>query len=346
MGLDQNQQLPWEQPGWFDQASNWIHAELERNRRVIAGPIELLHTRPWSAFALVPTQQGPVYFKAASPSLRFEAAITQALARWRPDCMLPVIAADLERGWMLSSHAGVTLRSLMQSVDDLRHWHKVLALYAEVQIELVSRAPELVALGMPDRRLATLPRLFKRLLEDTDNLRVGLPKGLTHEEYRRLRDLRPRFDALCEHLAGYALPETICHEEIHDNNVVFGSGQYTFADWSDSSVAHPFFTMLVTLRSVAYRLKLDEDGLEVMRLRDIYLEPWTQFGSPGDLRAAFQLAYRLAMVNRSLSYHRILGPLPERYKVEDNAIPGWLQDFLDAEAKAGNPPGGPSTGRP
>jgi hypothetical protein len=335
MRLDQDQ-LPWARPGWFEEASTWIHAELKRNGLVISGPISLVHTRPWSALARVPTKQGLVYFKALSPTLKFEAAVTAALALWRPDCMLPLIAADLNKGWMLSADAGVMLRSLMQSVDDLRHWHNVLPLYAEVQIELVGRAPELLALGMPDRRLTTLPRLFEQLLEDTDNLRVGLPKGLTFEQHNLLRNLPPRFAALCEQLAAHALPETICHEEIHDGNVVVGGGRYTFADWSDSSVAHPFFTMLVTMRSVAHRLKLDEDGPEMIRLRDIYLESWTPFESPENLRAAFRLAYRLAMVNRSLSYHRILGPLPERYKVENDAIPGWLQDFLGADAKAEN----------
>ncbi|MGH2424775.1 MAG: aminoglycoside phosphotransferase family protein, partial [bacterium] len=113
-------------------------------------------------------------------------------------------------------------------------------------------------------------------------------------------------------------------------------GCYTFADWSDSSVTHPFFTMLVTLRSVAHRLQLDENRPELMRLRDVYLESWTSFESPENLRMAFRLAYKLAMVNRALSYHRVLGPLPERYKVENDAIPGWLEDFLDAEAKAEN----------
>ncbi len=333
---DQSLQLPWEQPGWFGQAKAWIHAELERQSIGIRGPIEVLHMRPWSAFARVPTTIGIVYFKAPSPPDKFEAALMQALARWRPDCMLPVLAADLDRGWTLSADAGVTLRSLGQSADQLPHWHKILPLYVEVQIELAPRVEELLALGAPDRRLAKLPRLYDQLLDDTENLRVGLSHGLTLDEHRRLLDLRSRFAAQCEQLAGYGLPETIAHEEVHENNVIVHDGRYTFTDWSDSSVAHPFFTMLVTLRSVAHWCKLDEGGPEVMRLRDIYLEAWTAFESHENLRAAFQIAYRLAMVNRSLSYQLGLGPLPEKYKVENDAIPGWLQDYLDAETKAGD----------
>jgi hypothetical protein len=40
------------------------------------------------------------------------------------------------------------------------------------------------------------------------------------------------------------------------------------------------------------------------------------------------------MIVRALAYHQVLGPLPEQYKVENDAIPGWLQDFLEAETKA------------
>jgi hypothetical protein len=334
MTPEQDLQLPWEQPNWLEQASAWIHAELKRQSIDVTGPIEVLHLRAWSAFARVPTTIGIVYFKAPSPPDKFEAALMQALVRWRPDCMLPVLAIDLDRGWSLSADAGVTLRSLGQSAAQLAHWHRILPLYVEVQIELAARVKELLALGVPDRRLVGLPQLYDQLLGDTKNLRVGLSAGLTHDEHRRLLDLRPRFAALCEELAGYSLPETIAHEEIHENNVIVRDGRYTFTDWSDSSVAHPFFTMLVTLRSVAHWCKLDEKGPEMRRLRDIYLEAWTDFGSREKLQAAFQIAYRLAMVNRSLSYQMGLGPLPEKYKIENDAIPGWLQDYLDAETKA------------
>ena len=326
--------LPWEQPGWLEQVSAWIDTELNHQSIGVTGPVEVLHRRAWSAFARVPTTSGLFYFKAPSPSFKFEAALAQALTRWRPDCMLPILAVDLDRGWILSADAGVTLRSLGQTIEQLPHWHTILPLFAEVQIELATRVEELVALGTPDRRLVALPQLDDQLLADTENLRVDQSPGLTVEEHRRLLDLRPKFAAMCEQLAGYGLPETIAHEEVHENNVVVRDGRYTFTDWSDSSVAHPFFTMLVTLRAAAHWLKLDEHGSEILRLRDIYLEAWTNFGTRNDLLAAFQIAYRLAMVNRSLSWRTGLDALPEKDKVEYDGVYGWLQDFLEAEMQA------------
>ena len=239
---------------------------------------------------------------------------------------------DLDQGWLLTADAGVTLREIDRSPGQVEHWLKVLPLCAELQIEMAARVPELIALGMPDRRLAMLPQLYAQLMEDTDNLRVGLEPGLTPEEYQRLRDLQPRMVDLCEQLASAGLPETLTHEEVHDGNVLVNDGRYMFIDWSDSSVAHPFFTMLVTIRAAAHRLELAEYGPEMMRLRDAYLEPWTRFATRPTLLTAFWQAYRLGMANRALSWQFGTGTAAAHLKQPyADAVPGWLQDFLNAE---------------
>ena len=222
-----------------------------------------------------------------------------------------------------------------QSAGQIEHWLKLLPLYVELQIGMVDHVPDLLRLGMPDRRLATLPILYTRLMDDTESLLVGQDVGLTPEEYRRLQTLRSRVAAMAEQLAAYGLPNTLTHEEVHDANVLVNDDRYIFTDWSDSSVAHPFFTMLVTLRAAAHRLKLPEHGPELIRLRDAYLEPWTKFDTRGRLLAAFDLAYRLAMVNRALSWHDGLASLPEHHtQPYADSVPGWLQDFLIAESPA------------
>src|SRR2546428_6438316 len=272
-------QLPWEEVDWLEAVTVWIHARLAEHGLRAVGPVEVVHRRAWSAFARVPTSGGLVYFKAVAPSVRFEAALAEALARWRPDCMLPIRAVDAERGWLLSPEAGVTLRSLSASREYFTHWHALLPRYVGVQGESVPRVAELLALGMPDRRLAQLPRLYAELLADTQSLRVGQSRGLSADEHRGLLALQARVAQLCGQLAAYGLPETLTHEEVHDGNVLVGAGRYVFADWSDSSVTHPFFTLLVTLRSVAYWRGLAEDDPALTRLRGIYLDGWADYGT-------------------------------------------------------------------
>ena len=52
--------------------------------------------------------------------------------------------------------------------------------------------------------------------------------------------LAPRFAELCERLAGYGVPETLHHDDFHDANIFVCGDRYTFADWGESCVAHPF----------------------------------------------------------------------------------------------------------
>jgi aminoglycoside phosphotransferase (APT) family kinase protein len=211
----------------------------------------------------------------------------------------------------------------------------VLATYAELQIEMAGRSAELLALGTLDRRLATLPAQFERLLADRAALLVDQSDGLSADEERRLLDLRPQFAALCERLAQYRLPETLHHDDFHDANVFVRGGRCVISDWGESCVAHPFFSLLVTLRSVAYRLKLDADAPELARLRDIYLEPWTRFERRERLLEAFALANRIAMICRALTWYRVVSSLDGATNAEyADAVPGWLQEFLNAGSPA------------
>jgi aryl-alcohol dehydrogenase-like predicted oxidoreductase len=79
-------ELPWEAPGWLEQATEWIHDQLAAAGRHRTGPVEIIHQRPWSTFARIATDKSTVYFKAPAPADRYEATLTEALARWPPDC--------------------------------------------------------------------------------------------------------------------------------------------------------------------------------------------------------------------------------------------------------------------
>ena len=331
---DQDAQIPWSQPGWLEQAHAWIHAEMQHQGIDWSGAIEQPHVRPWSTVLRVPAMEGDLYFKAVAPVLAHEAPISAALARWRSDCMLPVLAADHGRGWMLMPDGGTRLRDLIRADRDVRRWEPALRLYAEAQIELADRCAELLSMGAPDRRPAALPERYLRLLASTDTLRVGLPGGLTPEEYRRLQELAPRVAALCAELASYGVPDSLHHGDFHDGNIFVRDGRHLFFDWGDCSVAHPFVSLRTTFVSVEISLELEEGAGELPELRDAYLEPWTRFESRSSLQAAFRLAQRLAPLVSALSWDRILSslsqPLKEEYAVP---VPALLREFLDLQAK-------------
>ncbi|HEU5103362.1 MAG TPA: phosphotransferase [Roseiflexaceae bacterium] len=327
---DSTNTLPWSQPGWLAQASAWICAELDRHGISASGPIEQPHLRPWSTVLRVPTSVGDLYFKATSPLLAHEPALTHWLARRRPDCVAGVLAVDTQHGWMLMPDGGTTLRSVIQADRDIRHWHAVLPIYAQLQSDLAPQLDTLLELGCLDYRLAGLPARYAALLEDTQALRIDLPDGLTDGEYARLRALAPRFEELCERLAGYGIPETLHHDDFHDGNIFFGGAGFRFFDWGESCIAHPFYTLVVGLRGIAYRFDLAEEAPELDRLRQLYLEPWAAYGSRASLLEACRLAKQIGSFCRALTWHRVVSSLEVPFREqEQDAVPGWLQIFLE-----------------
>ena len=178
---DRDDFLPWTQSGWRGEVTAWIHEALGRRRIRVTGPIEQPHVRPWSTVLRVPTGEGTVFFKASAPVCAHEPAATLALARWRPDCLPRVLAADIECGWTLLADGGTRLREILRADRDpahLRRWEALLPTLAELEIALSGRLTHLLAFGTPDRRLATLPAQYEALLADTDALHIGRPEGL------------------------------------------------------------------------------------------------------------------------------------------------------------------------
>jgi phosphotransferase family enzyme len=324
--------LLWLQPEWVAEAKRWIAAELERFGLEPAGEIEQGHVRWWSTVMRVPTTGGDVYFKANAPPHRFEAALVAMLVRLRPDQVPELPAVDPLRGWMLMRGGGTRLRELVQSTADLAHWEEVLPRYGELQLALASHADELLAVDVPDLRLAGFPASYRRLLEDDEAVLLDRTGGLTSDERVRLLDLAPKIAAAVRELVDYGIPETIQHDDFHDGNVFVRDGRYVFFDWGDSCVSHPFHTLVVTFRAIAHRFELDvkPGGPELLRLRDAYLEPFAGYGTHDELVAAVDLAHLTGTVGRALAWHRFVSAREPEFRADDaEAVPYGLKRLLD-----------------
>src|SRR5205809_2748741 len=88
--------------GWFADAVAWIQSQLALPGYTAAGPIEQLKAAwGWSSILRVPTTAGRLYFKADYAKPPSEPALILALAERWPDNVPTIVAADLDRGWML-----------------------------------------------------------------------------------------------------------------------------------------------------------------------------------------------------------------------------------------------------
>jgi hypothetical protein len=313
----------WTDPAWLEESRAWIDAELARHGLSVAGTVEQPHVRPWSTVLRIPTPAGDVWFKASMPAVAYEVGVLPVLVARRPECLPRLLAADSERGWMLQADGGTRLRELLAEHPDFSRWKAVLPLYADLQLAVAADRDELLAAGAPDRRLAGLPALYEDLLA-----RQG---SLSADELIRLRDLTPTVAQLCDELGAYGLPETIQHDDLHDGNVFVRDGAYVFFDWGDACVAHPFFTLHVTMRVLAHNLGVEEEAPELERYRDAYLEPWTTLRPRADLLRALEPADLLAGIARALAWQRVTDGVPPDVRGDyEDAVVDRLRTFVAA----------------
>ena len=317
--------MRWRDPDWLEEASVWIRERVGEP----AGAIEQPHVQPWSTVLRVPTDDGPLFFKANGPYSHFEAALDDELARSFPDLVGEVVAVDTERGWLLLRDAGTRLRELEPGPEQLVCWEQLLPRYAELQIALGERADELRSLGVPDLPLADLPARFEELLDDEAALRPGTDDDLTEDELERLRAAGQEVASLCEELASVGVPESLQHDDLHDGQVFIRDGCHRILDWGDSCVTHPFHTLVVTLRVLAYKHGFQPGGTALERVRDAYLEPFTLASPRADLVAAAGLAHRTGTLGRSLAWYGYVRARHETVDPDDAAsVPYGLKLFL------------------
>ena len=286
----------WTDPLWLAEAHEWIHEHVARLGAVAVGTIDQPHVRPWSTVMRVPTDRGDVYFKANTASLRHEAALVTVLAARRPDLVPPLLAVDVERGWMLMTDGGTRLREIIERDRDLTCWLEILPLYAGLQIDLADQVDEMLAAGVPDLRLSTLPSQYEQLLDDL----VELPS----DDRRRLEGNVSQVREMSDELAGYGLLETVQHDDFHDGQVFVRDGRYLLLDWGDACISHPFFTLSVTLEGgLAWGLDDVQGSVDVRPFRDAYLDPFIRIADSSDLEAASETAMRLGWVCRAVNAH-------------------------------------------
>jgi hypothetical protein len=272
--------------------------EIEAWIRVHVAPtaaIELAHESPWATVLRVPVAAGAAWFKACGGAQAFEPRLSAELfARW-PDVAAEVLAHDEERAWLLLADAGAPTAGRGNPPEPLL---SLLPRYAELQRGEALYSNEHLAHGVPDLRAARVPERYD------DLLRGDLP--LEHDEIARLRAFAPRLAELCGELAAHGVAETVQHDDLHLANVYERDGRFRLLDWGDTSIAHPFASLVVPFRFLEEINRLPPTNPWFERLRDAYLEPWgSGFGE------TFALALRVGAFAHAIAWSRQRDHLPE-----------------------------------
>jgi hypothetical protein len=261
------------------------------------GDVTQPHLEPWSTVLTAPTTNGRVWLKAMVEETRFEITLYDVLVRVAPDHVLHPIASDHERGWLLLPDGGLSLADRFTGDGLVEAMVKALPQYASIQIALSDRSQTLLEMGLADLRPPVLPERFDHALARFDGTALG---GF-------LASLQADYLAWCDVVTDSPLMATLDHNDLHPWNILGvdpapgdGTTPAIIYDWGDSVVADPLGSAAIPISRVRKMVRLDEANPEVRRMRDAYLEPFTDVADRSDLVELFDASCRLAKATRAV----------------------------------------------
>ncbi|HET7517498.1 MAG TPA: phosphotransferase, partial [Actinomycetes bacterium] len=314
------------------EAERWLGETTAAIGRPLTGPVTQVRAWELSCILRAPTASGDVWFKtnAALPLFVNEGVVLTTLAELFGDRVAAPLAVDAERGWMvLDDHGEEVGRSASLELVE-----EVARSYARMQVEAAGQTDRLPAGGCHDRRLDRLAAQAEGWLpqvEATGGL-PGIDDGtwLSAGELAAVRAALPQVLDCCAELAGFAVPPSIVHGDLHLDNVARGPGGYRFFDWTDACVAHPFLDLVTIRRGTSFAE--EEAGSEAelrARLRAAYLPAWAAFEPPERLDRAYRLAAPLGALHQAVCYTSIVASQQPPIDVHmGQSTAWWLRRML------------------
>lgn len=288
----------WSSEAWLTGAVSWLDESLAAAGIARTGAVSQPRLRAWGTVLTAPTTRGPVWLKAPGPETAFEAALYGLLDAVVPGQVLTPLAVDVARGWLLLPDGGPTLADHADPVEALV---EILPRYGRLQRDLASHVDELLAIGVADMRPAAMPARFAEALAVAGRYAAEHATPADHAALADVAGMRATFGEWCARLAESPVPASLDHNDLHPGNI-FAAGT-RFYDWGDAVVAHPFASMLVGLGFLHRRGMAAGDPV-VLRVRDAYLEPFTDLAPHRALVADLELACRVGKAARALVWDR------------------------------------------
>jgi hypothetical protein len=185
---------------------------------------------------------------------------------------------------------------------------EIAAEFHPVQAHFAGRIDELLATGMPDRRLAV--ELFAPVAAPFLNVIDGL---------RAVLDGLPR---RLDEIAQCGLPDTLVHCDLHPGNARVGSGSAVLMDWGDSAVSHPALDIL--------RLTGELTGPEAQELIAAWALRWRAAVPGSDPARAVELMRPVASLVGAVIYTAFLAGIePSEHPYHRADVPECLAEAVE-----------------
>ncbi|MGO4599658.1 phosphotransferase [Terrabacter sp. 2RAF25] len=300
---------------WLEEALGGLGSELVR--------LEPVHQRPWSTVWRALASDGTTYWaKQNCAHQSFEAALLVVLDRLAPDRVVPVVAADLERGLHLAPDQGPVFADTVAD-DDVDAWCRVAAEAMHLQRELVGHERELEAAGAallhPTHAAAYVSGRTASLVA----LPEGDPRRMGPEVAARLDRLLPTVARWGEELDALGTGVNLVHNDLHPNNVFARPGGMRFFDFGDAVLTHPLTALFIPLNVLVHRFEAAPDDPRLRRVADAGLEVWSDVVPATRLRRALPAALQLGRLARAESWLRVVATMTAEERTEYGDAGTW-----------------------
>lgn len=300
---------PWEQPGWYREAEQWMTEKLVGQGIQATGSVQQFKAGwPVSCLLRVATSEGQVYFKAAYDKPPGEARITSALAgRW-PEIVPKPMATDEDRNWMLFSDFAMKKQNRVPA-ERYPEFGRVLG---RMQVESMDEQQTWRELGCPLMDLDFMAERAGRaegLIKDSEPLLTSGRDALDETEMEGLRASIAEAREVCAQLGEFGIPSALSHLDFRPDNWFVEDKACRVFDWADAALTHPFMAICHTLEFFrAYGT--GEPGREdaaliddasLAALREEYLSAFSAYGSSEALGEALEQAIRVFPLFRLLA---------------------------------------------
>jgi Phosphotransferase enzyme family len=273
---------PFAKPGWLRELFQWTYEQTALLGLRLTGNFRQYNASP--AFSLLRLEaDGPaLWFKATGEPNTHELPVTLLLANLFPNHIPRILGVHPSwNGWLSAEAEGTPLDEL----TECSAWERAAEGLAELQIESIGKAAELVDGKCKDLRLPLAARHIDRFVT-----RMGAfmrvqekqsPAPLVGTELLSLGEgLKDAFSLL----QSFGFPDTLGHLDCNPGNLIVSPERCVFLDWAEACVTNPVITFEY-LRRHMERCGIEEPAAE-SRITAAYLRPWASFFSPDDLRRA------------------------------------------------------------
>lgn len=252
----------WARPGGPAALVRWADEQLAGHGIRRTGPAEQMRSWNLSGIWRLPTTAGPVWLKAVPDFFAHEGAVIDWIGprtapRLHGRAWGRVLMAEIP-GPSNHETRGAALRPMVELLTDL-------------QERCLGRTDELLALGVPDRRLEVMRPRIEAVVE-------AHAAGLDAAERIALEHLVADLPTRLARIESCGVPDTLVHGDFHPGNVGGPVDDYVILDWGDSFVGNPLIDELAFTRPLG--------PADAAAARGWFLDAWRRIAPAADAERA------------------------------------------------------------